>query len=279
VLAVTACLLLAAPAARGEPVAVAHREGLAHGFIALRSLDGETLASGDLVQIPRGSRVTATLRFRFKDGSLREETTVYTQRGSFHMVRNHIVQRGPAFKTQLESTIEEDGRITVRYSEDGGEEKVIRERMKLPPDVANGLTLAVLKNLEGRSKKAKVSMVAITPKPRLVELELEAGGEERFDAAGVEHEATHWVIKVHVPGITGAIASVLGKIPPDSHVWVARGDAPTFVKAELQLAFGGPTWRLELASPTWPPAPPPAPQAPQAADGREQPADTGHGGG
>jgi hypothetical protein len=60
------------------------------------------------------------------------------------------------------------------------------------------------------------------------------------------------VVKVHVPGVTGAVASLLGKIPPDSHVWVLPGEAPTFVKAELTLFAGGPVWRLEQLSPVWP---------------------------
>jgi hypothetical protein len=60
---------------------------------------------------------------------------------------------------------------------------------------------------------------------------------------------------VHVPGVTGAVASLLGKIPPDSHVWVLTGEAPVFVKAELALFPGGPTWRIELLSPVWPSAP------------------------
>jgi hypothetical protein len=52
--------------------------------------------------------------------------------------------------------------------------------------------------------------------------------------------------------VTGAVASLLGKIPPDSHVWILGGEAPAFVKAELPLAADGPTWRMELLSPVWP---------------------------
>jgi hypothetical protein len=109
--------------ARAAPVRVVHSEGLAHGYLALRALDGSPLAEGDLFQHAEGDRVTARLRFQFKDGSLREETTVYTQRGHFRFVSNHVVQKGPAFKTQLESTIDSGGHVKVRYSEGGGEEK------------------------------------------------------------------------------------------------------------------------------------------------------------
>ena len=102
--------------------------------------------------------------------------------------------------------------------------------------------------------KTTVSMVAITPKPRLVKLDLVPAGEEPFSTAASVRKATRYVVKVNVPGVAGAVASVLGKVPPDSHVWVLGGEAPAFVKAELALFPDGPTWRLELLSPVWPAA-------------------------
>jgi hypothetical protein len=236
------------------PISVAHAEGLAHGFLALRSLDGTALADGDLVQTSRGDRVTMRLRFRFKDGSTHEETTVFTQRKSFRLSSNHVVQKGPAFKTPLESTISGSGDVKVRYTEEDGKEKVIEDRLELPADVANGLILMLLKNISPKSPSTTVSMVAITPKPRVVKLEFIPAGEEPFSTAGSGRKAMHYVVKVHVPGVAGAIASVLDKTPPDSHVWILGGEAPAFVRAETPLFSGGPLWRIELASPVWPSA-------------------------
>src|SRR4051812_47462052 len=62
----------------GEQVAVRHTEGLVHGFLALRTLDGSPIADGDLLQTARGTRVTSRLVFHFKDGSLHDETAVYS---------------------------------------------------------------------------------------------------------------------------------------------------------------------------------------------------------
>ena len=39
-------------------VAVRHKEGLVHGFLVLRSVDGKILANGDLIQTAVGDRVT-----------------------------------------------------------------------------------------------------------------------------------------------------------------------------------------------------------------------------
>ena len=84
-LAVVVCLLPAVLSA--EPVAVRHAEGLTHGFLLLRSPDGALLANGDLIQNLVGGRVSSRLVFRFKDGSVSDETSVFSQRGHFSCSR------------------------------------------------------------------------------------------------------------------------------------------------------------------------------------------------
>src|SRR5438105_4641388 len=80
-----------------DQVPVRHTEGLMHGFLALRTLEGRRLADGEMTQVADGNRVTSHLIFRFKDGSIYEDTTIFTQRGSFRLLRDHLVQRGPTF--------------------------------------------------------------------------------------------------------------------------------------------------------------------------------------
>jgi len=59
--------ILATPAlSRSEQVTARHAEGLVHGFLSLRTLDGELLADGDLLQTSRGTRVTSRLVFTSK---------------------------------------------------------------------------------------------------------------------------------------------------------------------------------------------------------------------
>lgn len=251
---IVACLVAPSPS-NAEPVAVAHLEGLAHGFVSLRDTEGKLVAEGDLIQnaveTSSGHRVTARLLFRFKDGSVRDETTVYLQRDHFRLVSNHVVQKGPTFKKPMESNIDvETGRFTVRYTEDG-KEKTIDERIDMPDDLANGMMLALLKNIPRKSSKTTVSMLAVTPEPRLVKLEFIPDGDEPFFTAGHAYKAMKYAMKVNIPGLTGTLASLLGKTPPDSHFWVLGGDAPAFIKAETQLFTDGPVWRIELVSPVF----------------------------
>ena len=253
-LAVIACAALTVWSPAGaEPVAVVHSEGVAHGFLTVRALDGTVLGDGDLIQRARGDRVTAKLIFRLNDGSSREETTVYTQREFFRLLSNRVVQKGPAFRIPMESSIDAlSGIVKVRYTDEDRQEKVIEKRLEVPEDLSNGLMLVLLKNIPRGAAKTTVSMFAMTPEPRAVKLEFTLGGEEPFAILGSMRKALRYTVKVNVPGATGAIASLLGKTPPDSRVWIVGGEAPTFLKAESSVYSGGPMWRIELASPSWP---------------------------
>ena len=249
-----ACAALLDPGAMpAAPVAVRHAEGLVHGFLVLRTVAGETLADGDLIQVARGDQVTSRLVFRFKDGSVHDETAVFSQRRNFRLLSDHLVQKGPAFQHPMEVSIEgSTGQVTVRSTDDDGKDKVVTEHLDLPLDVANGLVLTLLKNVRSDAQQMTVSMVAATPKPRLVKLAISPQGEEPFSVGGSSRKATHYIVKVEIGGAAGLVAPLLGKQPPDTHVWILGGEAPAFVKSEGPLYFGGPIWRIELVSPVWP---------------------------
>jgi hypothetical protein len=123
--------------------------------------------------------------------------------------------------------------------------------MELPGDLANGMTLTLLKNI-GADPPPSLSMVVATPKPRLVKLSISRAGSERIAVGGLARQAAHYVVKVEIGGVSGLLAPLLGKQPPDSHVWILQGDAPTFIKSEGPMFAGGPVWRIEVVSPVWP---------------------------
>ena len=251
--AILGVVLLTPVAASAEPVPVLHVEGLVRGFLSLRSLDGKLLASGDLIQNAHGNRVTARLVFRFKDGSTNDETAVFSQDGHFQLLTDHLVQKGPAFSTPLDMTIDRaSGKVTVKYRNDKGEEKVEDEKLDLPDDLANGIIIMLLKNIKPDAAPASFSFVAATPKPRLVKLKISTAADDLFSTAGTSRKATHYVLKVDIGGFAGVVAPLIGKEPPDQHVWILQGEAPAFVKSESTLFMGGPIWRMELVSPVWP---------------------------
>src|SRR5688572_33457673 len=94
-------------------------------------------------------------------------------------------------------------------------------------------------------------MLAATPKP-MVKLDITRGSEEPFAIGRSAHKAWHFVLHVDIPGIKGLVAPLVGKQPPDNHVWIVGGTAPGFVRSEAPLYAGGPPLRIELTSLSWP---------------------------
>ncbi len=91
------------------------------------------------------------------------------------------------------------------------------------------------------------------PKPRLVKLEIVPQGQEPFSVGSYSHKAIHYVVKVKMGGVTGVVAHLVGKQPPDTQVWVLGGNAPAFVRSEGPLYDDGPICRMEMANPAvWP---------------------------
>jgi hypothetical protein len=244
-------VLLMAGALLAETVPVRHIEGTVRGFLVLRTMDGKELAAGDLIQVVQGDQIVSNLVFHFKDGSVDDETTVFSQRHEFRLISDHHVQKGPSFPHAMDVLIEAStGQVTVR-STDGGKEKVETDHLDLPPDLANGLLLSILKNISPDAAETKLSYVAATPKPRLVKLVIKSEGEQTFWTAGAPHRAVRYDVKVEIGGLAGVVAPIVGKQPKDIHVWILGGKAPAFIAMEGQLYESGPIWRIELTSPVW----------------------------
>ncbi|ADW70671.1 hypothetical protein [Granulicella tundricola] len=249
-----ASLALLASNLFAEPIPVRHIQGTAHGFLSIRSLDGKLLAAGDLIQVAHADRVTSRLTFHFRDGSLDDETTTFTQSGSFHLISDHHIQRGPSFPKPLDLTIEANGQLTFRILGGDGKPQTTQEHMDLPPDVANGMQLTLLMNLSADSPEIKVPFVVTVGKPRLIHFAVKPEGEETFTIGGVHRKATDFTVKPELGGLVGLVAPLVGKQPPDCHVWIMEGLAPAFIREEGQLYYGGPIWRIEQISAAFPAA-------------------------
>jgi hypothetical protein len=226
------------------PLALAGQN--ANGVLILRTLNGAALADGELTQTVRGDRATIRLVFHFKDGSLHDETVVYAPSQRFGLATYHLVQKGPAFPQPLDMSIDRSiGEVVVRYAA-GGAQKIETEHIDVPPDLANGLISTILRNAQTGSPPKTVSFVVATPKPRLVKLAITSAGDEPFPRGGAVVKAAHYVLKVEIGGVSGVLAPLVGKQPPDSHVWILRGETPAFAKSEQPFYLGGPLWRIEV---------------------------------
>ncbi|MGH9772345.1 MAG: hypothetical protein ACRD4Q_11715 [Candidatus Acidiferrales bacterium] len=236
-------------AAAAGPVTVRYPEGLTRGFFVVRTQDGRQIADGELSQVAHGDRVTNHMTFHFQDGSIEDETTVFSEHGVFRLLSDHFLQKGPAFKGSVETSIDTaTGRVSVHYT-DNGKQQVITERLDLPDDLSNGLLLTLLKNVQPTTPKTTVSYLGFTPKPRIVQLLLTPQDKQAFTTGKSTHTAVDFDVKTEIGGVTGVMARLLGKLPPDTHVWVLADDAPAFVGMEGPFYSDGPIWQIDLVSP------------------------------
>ena len=182
------------------------------------------LAVGDLFQVVRGDRVASRLLFRFKDGSVDDETAVFSQRGNFQLITDHHIQKGPSFPQPMDTSIDvPNGQVTVRSSGKDGKEEVKNEHLDLPPDLVNGLILSIAKNIQPKTAETKVSMVVTTPKPRLVKVAISPHGEEPFSLVGSPRKAMRFLLKIELGGVAGVVAPLIGKAPPELQIWIIGG--------------------------------------------------------
>jgi len=225
-----------------EPVAVHYAEGITRGFPVLRSLSGEKLAQGELIQVARGDVVESRLVFRFRDGSLYDERVLFSQKDVFTLLSYHLVQQGPSFPETLDARVDRaTGRYAVRYKgdEDSPEETLTGD-FEMPADVYNGLLSMLMKNLPA-GNPATVQIIAFTPKPRLIKMLLKPVGDDLMQVNDAAVASVRFVVRPQL----GMLASLLVVDLPDVKCWIAGGEAPAFLRFEGPLYFMGPVWRID----------------------------------
>jgi hypothetical protein len=249
-----AALLVCAfqPRLHADPTPVRKFQGTYHGFLELRSPDGQVVAYGDSTQVVRGDQITAETLFTFKDGSIDDETTVYTQHRTFQLISDHHVQKGPFFPHPTEVFIDaRTGQVSTRTTGKDGKGIFRTDKLQLPADLANGMVPLIIENMGSAAQKT-VSLVISTPKALLVQLVISKIGDDSYSLVGTNRKATHYELKIVLGGIVGVVAPLIGKTPPNIEIWAVTGQAPTFVKEQGPLYADGPVMTIELISPTWP---------------------------
>jgi hypothetical protein len=236
-----------------RPVPVRFVEGVTHGFLVLRTVKGVLLAQGDLLQIVRGGEVESRMVFRFKDGSLFDETVVFTQQRVFTLRSYRLIQRGPAFTEDTDVTLD---RATGKYrvqtkARNDGREEVLDGALDLPPDVYNGMVVTIAKNLP-KGGSETVHIVAFTPTPRLIQLEVAPAGEQKVVVGELAKTAVRHVFTPKLGIWLKLITKLLGREPGDYYAWIVPDEVPAFVRFEGPLYTPGPIWRIEQTTPRWP---------------------------
>ncbi|MHB1863658.1 MAG: hypothetical protein ACYCVL_11865 [Gemmatimonadaceae bacterium] len=237
--------------AGAAPIAVRYAEGSVHGFLALSTAAGAPLANGDVLEVATNGVVASRLVFHFADSSLFEESVTFTEDGVFAMQDYHLVQRGPAFAQDLDASLSGSGKyLVITKSHQDGRERRYAGTLSLPRDVYDGMVIIIAKNVSPRTNTT-IHIVAFTPAPHVIKLELAPSGSSRVLLGNHAETAVRFEVKPELGFWLRLGANLTGQLPPDSKVWIIPGHAPAFVGFEGPL-YTGPVWRIALAKPTWP---------------------------
>src|SRR5262245_40501583 len=229
VLAVAGVVGVSLPRAGATPVTARFPEGVTRGFLVLRAPGGAPIAYGELTQKPAGAVVNGRLLLTFKDGSVFDETVTFTQRQVFRLESYQLIQRGPSLPACEIAFDRKSGQYRARTAtKPGGEEKQASGRVDIPDDLYNGMLLAVLKNLPADGSLPPVSLVAFTPEPIMLRVQIGREGEERVRAGAEAKPVSRYRVKFEIGGVKGAIASLIGKEPPLIRYWIVNGSVPAF---------------------------------------------------
>ena len=231
-----AIAVLANSPADAAPVPVRFSEGVTHGYLLVRSLAGETIGRGELTQVVKEEDlVESHLVFRFKDGSLHDERVAFSQKRVFRLIRYHLIQRGPSFPEQIEVVVDRGtGEYTVRsQSEEGSKEEVLAGQVDLPADVYNGMIVMLLKNLPQGANET-VNILAFSPAPEVIQLQLLAKGEQTVQIGEGSGKAMQYVFKPEIGKIRKFFGKIFGKLPDHFHYkcWIMVDEVPAFVEYE-----------------------------------------------
>lgn len=252
VLAATLTVLLVPAWAAAKAVTVSFAEGAAHGYLVVQDASGESIGHGEVLQTVRRSLVESRLVFRFKDGSLFDEKTTFSQRRVFTLQKYRLIQRGPSFPEELDIRMDrKSGRYRVRSRAGPDQSAVVTAgRLDMPSDAYNGLIGTLLRNLPS-GKSATVRIVAFTPEPKLIALDLRPEAKEPVQVGDLLKTATRWVLEPRIHGVVHFFGKVLGQLPDQFRYrfWIIHDGIPVFARFEGPLHLMGPVWRIEVLSP------------------------------
>jgi len=236
-------------AAVSDPVRPRHPQGWAHGFVEVRTHENRQIGVGDLLQRVEKGVVTSRLVLNFLDGSVDDETTVYTQDRVVRLLSDHHVQHGPSFPKSTDVFIDAAHGV-VRTKDESG--KTTEVHIEMPADTYNGLASNVLMNLPPGTSQATIAIVIGGAKPQIAHLKCMRAGKQDFELGGLRREATEWTVHVDLGGVAKVVAPIIGKEPQDYHVLIVGGDDPVFLREEGPLFEGGPLWRVQQVSAVFP---------------------------
>lgn len=207
-------------------------EGDAQAFTALTDAQGRPLADSRYAQRREGNLLHIETRSDFPDGrsiveratlrlqpQLEQESWEWSERKGDRLIRSYQVD----FRSRKA--------VATRVDQ----HKLWREEVGVEPGktFAGVGFLTAIKALRGQltpGQQIGLQAVAMTPRPRTVDVSVRRDGPSKVQMAGRIIEGDEYTIHPEIPAIARLFVTA-----PDQHVWLVAGDPAAFLRFEGPL--------------------------------------------
>jgi len=249
VTALLACAIAAGPASAREPddpIRLVYSEGDVAGITRILSPDGaKTIGTIEYRQHRRGDRLTAVRVAHFGDGSSDEDRAEARVGKTLEALRGRSIIRDLHGTPVVDITIDvASGRVTGFWGI-GEERETYDERVELTAGTYWGpLVAIVVKNFDRNASEGRLvfSMVVLTPKPRVLNMELVRGDATALKRSGGRVAVVPLAMR---PTINFIVDPILQWLAPESQFFVTPGTPPALARFAGPRNYAGQMIRIE----------------------------------
>jgi hypothetical protein len=235
-------------ARRALPIELTEFSGAAHGYPALRDLDGKKLADAEFMQWVQDDRLHVRLIYRFKDGRRIEEKAVLRQQPE--LIQEEWSWRESKGEEVLrEFAVNFGAKTATAQKREKNELKHWEEKVEVEPGktfAGFGFTVAI-QNLRKRllaKERIELKAISFTPKPQLVAVQISHAGVDRMEMSGRHVKGDHFVAHPDLPAVVKIFVHA-----PDTQIWLTNPAPPGFLRWEGPLGEpNDPIVRVDLLS-------------------------------
>lgn len=228
------------------PIALAYIEGDLAGTTPIWSPDGKRrIGLVDYRQRREGQRLLVTRTARFEDGSSDEDEAEVRVGERLESIRGRMVIRDTRGTATVDVAIDVGKkRLTGFYFDDGERVAVDQEADIGPGTYWGALFNLVLKNFEKNATDGTVTFqtVAITPKPRVLDMEFSRAGAIAVERLGGSVKTTRFTL---FPTVNFLIDPILRRFVPKTEFFLDGGKPPMLIRFDGPRNYTGVMMRLE----------------------------------